>query len=65
MTIYTDTVYLPKYGVEMTITRRRGERWWVVGDVDMEGNARQRARKRRPRGSVGVAAYARSAVDHY
>jgi hypothetical protein len=65
MTIYTDTVYLPKYGVEMTITRRRGERWWVVGDVDMEGNARQRARKRRPRGSVEVAAYARSAVDHY
>jgi len=65
MIIYTDTVFLPKYGVEITITRKHGQRWWVVGNVDLEGNARERARKRRPRGSVEVTAYVRSAVDRY
>lgn len=65
MTIYTDTVFLPKYGVELTITRKHGKRWWVVGNVYLEGSARERAREPQPRGSVDVAAYARSAVDHY
>lgn len=64
MTIYTDTVFLPKYGVEITFTRKHGQRWWAVGDMDLEGNARERARKRKPRGAVEVTAYARSAVEH-
>ncbi len=45
MIIYTDTVFLPKYGVELTITRKHGQRWWVVGNFCSEGGARERARK--------------------
>jgi hypothetical protein len=65
MIIYTDTVFLPKYGVELTITRKHGKRWWVVGNVYLEGSARERAREPKPHGSVEVTAYARSSVSHY
>ncbi len=64
MTIYTETVFLPRYGVEITLTRAHGQRWWVVGDVDLEGNARQRAHKPKPRGSVPVTAWARAETPY-
>jgi hypothetical protein len=63
--IYTDTVFLPSYGLELTITRKHGRRWWLVGSLDLEGNARERAREPRPTDSVEVTAYVRSAVSRY
>ena len=60
MTRYTRSIWLPEYGVEVALTRSRGQRWWVVGTCDIAGSARERKRARKPRGAVPVTAYATS-----
>jgi len=51
-TIYTRSILIPEYGIEIDLTRKRGQRWWVVAAGDAP------ARKRTPRGAVAVKAYA-------
>jgi hypothetical protein len=60
MTRYTRSIWIPEYGIEVALTRSRGQRWWVVGTSNLPGNARERARARKPRGAITVTAYATS-----
>jgi hypothetical protein len=62
MTIYAETIFLPKYGVEIDLVRTHGRRWVVAGSMDMVGNARERMRRPKPRGAVPVTAYMRAEV---
>lgn len=60
MTRYSRSIWIPEYGIEVALTRSRGQRWWVVGTSDLPGNARERTRAHKPRGAITVAAYSTS-----
>lgn len=64
MVVYTQSIFIPHYGIELALTRKRGSRWWVVGTADLDGTARERDRKPRPRGAVPVAAFVTSRKPH-
>jgi len=55
---YSQVVYLPRFGVEIALTRTQGQRWWVVGTSEQPGSVRVRESARRPRNATAVTAFA-------
>lgn len=52
-------VLLPEYGLSLGLVRLPGQRWRLAGALDIPGPLRLRLRRRKPRGSQPVRAYAR------